>query len=197
MSGIEGKRPIRRALISVFDKTGLIRLAKGLHDAGVDIVSTGSTAKTIADARYSSDTGGVRHRFSRSARRSGQNVCIRISTPACWPTRDCPRTCSALAEARDRAVRVGRRQPVSVHGNRRLRRERGRVRRADRHRRTLHGARRRQEPSERRGGSRPAGLRRRAGRRPVGRVHAESNGRSWRRWHSATPPSTTSRWRRG
>jgi phosphoribosylaminoimidazolecarboxamide formyltransferase / IMP cyclohydrolase len=43
-----GKRPIRRALISVYDKTGLIELASGLHAAGVDIVSTGSTAKTIA-----------------------------------------------------------------------------------------------------------------------------------------------------
>ncbi len=43
------KRPIRRALISVYDKTGLIPLARGLHAAGVDIVSTGSTAKTIAN----------------------------------------------------------------------------------------------------------------------------------------------------
>ena len=49
MSGIEGKRPIRRALISVYDKTGLIPLARGLHEAGVDMVSTGSTARTIAD----------------------------------------------------------------------------------------------------------------------------------------------------
>lgn len=44
-----GKRPIRRALISVYDKSGLIALAQGLHEAGVDIVSTGSTARTIAD----------------------------------------------------------------------------------------------------------------------------------------------------
>ena len=44
-----GRRPIRRALISVYDKTGLVELANGLHAAGVDIVSTGSTAKTIAD----------------------------------------------------------------------------------------------------------------------------------------------------
>jgi phosphoribosylaminoimidazolecarboxamide formyltransferase/IMP cyclohydrolase len=46
----EGKRPIRRALVSVYDKTGLGALARGLHEAGVSIVSTGSTAKTIADA---------------------------------------------------------------------------------------------------------------------------------------------------
>ncbi|BBX23764.1 bifunctional purine biosynthesis protein PurH [Mycolicibacter terrae] len=44
----DGKRTIRRALISVYDKTGLVDLAAGLHAAGVDIVSTGSTAKTIA-----------------------------------------------------------------------------------------------------------------------------------------------------
>jgi phosphoribosylaminoimidazolecarboxamide formyltransferase / IMP cyclohydrolase len=42
--------PIRRALISVYDKTGLEELAQGLHAAGVTIVSTGSTAKTIAAA---------------------------------------------------------------------------------------------------------------------------------------------------
>ncbi|MGH3563540.1 MAG: bifunctional phosphoribosylaminoimidazolecarboxamide formyltransferase/IMP cyclohydrolase, partial [Mycobacterium sp.] len=42
------RRPIRRALISVYDKTGLVDLASGLHAAGVDIVSTGSTAKAIA-----------------------------------------------------------------------------------------------------------------------------------------------------
>jgi phosphoribosylaminoimidazolecarboxamide formyltransferase/IMP cyclohydrolase len=43
------RRPIRRALISVYDKTGLVSLARGLHAAGVDLVSTGSTAKTIAE----------------------------------------------------------------------------------------------------------------------------------------------------
>ena len=46
---LNGKKAIRRALISVYDKSGLIPLAQGLHEAGVDIVSTGSTAKTIAD----------------------------------------------------------------------------------------------------------------------------------------------------
>ena len=42
--------PIHRALISVYDKTGLEELAQGLHAAGVKIVSTGSTAKKIAAA---------------------------------------------------------------------------------------------------------------------------------------------------
>lgn len=44
------RRPIRRALISVYDKSGLEDLATGLHAAGVEIVSTGSTATRIADA---------------------------------------------------------------------------------------------------------------------------------------------------
>ena len=44
------RRPVRRALISVYDKTGLTELARGLAEAGVEIVSTGSTAQRIADA---------------------------------------------------------------------------------------------------------------------------------------------------
>ena len=47
----EGTRKvIRRALISVYDKTGLEELAAGLHEAGVELVSTGSTAGRIAAA---------------------------------------------------------------------------------------------------------------------------------------------------
>ena len=42
--------PVRRALISVYDKTGLVELATGLAEAGVEIVSTGSTAARIRDA---------------------------------------------------------------------------------------------------------------------------------------------------
>nr|WP_269329580.1 bifunctional phosphoribosylaminoimidazolecarboxamide formyltransferase/IMP cyclohydrolase [Kineosporia babensis] len=42
--------PIRRALVSVYDKTGLEELARGLHEAGVALVSTGSTAGRIAAA---------------------------------------------------------------------------------------------------------------------------------------------------
>jgi phosphoribosylaminoimidazolecarboxamide formyltransferase/IMP cyclohydrolase len=41
---------VRRALIGVSDKSGLLELATGLHAAGVEIVSTGGTAKAIADA---------------------------------------------------------------------------------------------------------------------------------------------------
>ena len=50
MNENNGRRNIRRALISVYDKTGLEELATGLHEAGVSIVSTGSTASKIAAA---------------------------------------------------------------------------------------------------------------------------------------------------
>ncbi|MBI5311237.1 MAG: hypothetical protein HZB14_09490, partial [Actinobacteria bacterium] len=41
---------IRRALISVSDKRGLVDFAKGLEDLGIEIVSTGGTAKELAEA---------------------------------------------------------------------------------------------------------------------------------------------------
>jgi phosphoribosylaminoimidazolecarboxamide formyltransferase/IMP cyclohydrolase len=43
-------RKIKRALISVSDKTGVVEFATALADFGVDIVSTGGTAKTLRDA---------------------------------------------------------------------------------------------------------------------------------------------------
>ncbi|MER6203993.1 bifunctional phosphoribosylaminoimidazolecarboxamide formyltransferase/IMP cyclohydrolase [Streptomyces sp. NPDC001642] len=48
MTAESNKRAIRRALVSVYDKTGLEELARGLHEAGVELVSTGSTAARIA-----------------------------------------------------------------------------------------------------------------------------------------------------
>jgi phosphoribosylaminoimidazolecarboxamide formyltransferase / IMP cyclohydrolase len=45
----ENRIVIRRALVSVYDKTGLEDLSRGLAAAGVEIVSTGSTAATIRD----------------------------------------------------------------------------------------------------------------------------------------------------
>jgi phosphoribosylaminoimidazolecarboxamide formyltransferase/IMP cyclohydrolase len=42
--------PIRRALISVSDKSGLLDLAQGLAAGGVDLLSTGGTAQMLRDA---------------------------------------------------------------------------------------------------------------------------------------------------
>ena len=46
----DSRRPVLRALVSVYDKTGLVPLAQALHAQGVELVSTGSTASTIAAA---------------------------------------------------------------------------------------------------------------------------------------------------
>ena len=42
--------PIRRALISVFDKTGIVDFARALAERGVEIISSGGTAKALAEA---------------------------------------------------------------------------------------------------------------------------------------------------
>jgi phosphoribosylaminoimidazolecarboxamide formyltransferase/IMP cyclohydrolase len=44
------RRPVKRALVSVYDKAGLLVVVRALVDAGAEIVSTGSTASRIADA---------------------------------------------------------------------------------------------------------------------------------------------------
>jgi len=49
-SAVPERRSVRRALVSVFDKTGLTDLAVALHESGVEIVSTGSTATRIREA---------------------------------------------------------------------------------------------------------------------------------------------------
>ena len=53
-------RPIARALLSVSDKTGLVALARALADRGVALVSTGGTAKALAEAGLAvADVAGV------------------------------------------------------------------------------------------------------------------------------------------
>ena len=42
-------RPVRRALVSVSDKTGIVAFAQALHNRGVELLSTGGTAKLLAD----------------------------------------------------------------------------------------------------------------------------------------------------
>jgi phosphoribosylaminoimidazolecarboxamide formyltransferase/IMP cyclohydrolase len=53
-TGIERAEPgavrVRRALLSVSDKTGIVELARGLVELGVEIVSTGGTARALAEA---------------------------------------------------------------------------------------------------------------------------------------------------
>ena len=42
-------RPVRRALLAVFDKEGVVDLARELSALGVELVSSGGTAATIAE----------------------------------------------------------------------------------------------------------------------------------------------------
>src|SRR5262249_57785066 len=44
------RRAVRRALLSVPDKTGLVELARGLAAQGVELVASGGTAKALRDA---------------------------------------------------------------------------------------------------------------------------------------------------
>ena len=41
------RKPIRRALVSVYDKDRLLELGAALSKTGIEIISTGSTAKTL------------------------------------------------------------------------------------------------------------------------------------------------------
>ena len=43
-------RPVRRALLAVFDKDGVVDLARGLHELGVELVSSGGTAAALREA---------------------------------------------------------------------------------------------------------------------------------------------------
>ena len=45
-----GEVRVARALLSVSDKTGLVEFARGLHELGIEIVSTGGTARELAGA---------------------------------------------------------------------------------------------------------------------------------------------------
>ena len=45
-----GEVQVRRALLSVSDKRGLVDFARGLAELGVEIVSTGGTARELAEA---------------------------------------------------------------------------------------------------------------------------------------------------
>jgi phosphoribosylaminoimidazolecarboxamide formyltransferase / IMP cyclohydrolase len=47
---VSAVRPVRRALLAVYDKTGIVELARELSEHGVEIVSSGGTASTLRDA---------------------------------------------------------------------------------------------------------------------------------------------------
>ena len=71
---------VRRALVSVHDKTGIVEFAQALQSLGIEIVSTGGTAKLLREARVrvldvSEVTGFPEMLDGRPATRSSAKSC--------------------------------------------------------------------------------------------------------------------------
>ena len=84
-----------RALLSVYDKDGLVELAQGLADLGWELVASGNTAAALAEAGIAHHRGGRGHRLARDARRAGQDPAPEDPrrhpgrprrSPSTWPT---------------------------------------------------------------------------------------------------------------
>ena len=154
----DGRRPIKRALVSVYDKSGLDELARGARRRRcrhrLDRLD-GEDHRRRGRAR---DPGRGADRLPRVPRRPGQDAAPEGARrhPRRHPQ---PRPRAAARRPRRRGLRPRRRQPLPVPRDRRVGRERGRVRRADRHRRPVDGARLGQEPRERRHRDEPGGIR--------------------------------------
>jgi len=97
--------PIRRALLSVSDKSGLIALARALLAAGAEILSTGGSARALKDAGLSVDevsefTGFPEILDGRvktlHPRLHGGILARRASDPQCLPIRSDDHMCSLV-----------------------------------------------------------------------------------------------------
>ncbi len=93
-SGVEGAIRVRRALISVSDKTGIVEFARGLARLGVDIVSTGGTATALRE-------GGVQARDVSELTGSPEILDGRVKTLH-------PRLHAALLAVRDDPDHMGK-----------------------------------------------------------------------------------------
>ncbi len=74
---------VRRALLSVSDKTGLIEFAQALTHFGIELVSTGGTAKAIAARRHRGAGCVGPDRLSRDHGRPGEDLASRRARRAC------------------------------------------------------------------------------------------------------------------
>ena len=128
---------IQRAILSVTDKTGLVEFARKLSGLGVELISTGGTAKLLRDSGICGERHLRPHRLSRDARRPRQD-----------PASQGARRHSASPRKRLSSRRRGRtRHPADRYGGGEslcLRKNRGQARRAfrrtdreHRHRRTF------------------------------------------------------------
>ena len=73
----------KRAILSVYDKRGLVDLARGLIDLGWELVASGGSARAVREAGLSvtkvADVTGARKSSGGVSRR-----CTRLSTVASW-----------------------------------------------------------------------------------------------------------------
>ena len=107
---------IRRALISVSDKTGLVEFARELAAMGVELISTGGTAAALARRRACGQGRLRAHRLSRDARRPREDAASQGARRPARRARQC-RARRAGRRARHRADRPARRQSLSVRGD--------------------------------------------------------------------------------
>ena len=60
---MQQRRPVRRALLSVSDKAGIVEFAQALSARGVELLSTGGTARLLAEKRSAGNRSFRLHRF--------------------------------------------------------------------------------------------------------------------------------------
>ncbi len=137
---------VKRALISVFDKSGLESFARGLTDLGVEIISTGGTARLLKES-------GIPVTLVEEVTGFPEMLDGRVKTmhprlmAGVLARRDVPEHMATIAEHDIEPIDMVVVQPLSLRGGRgpTRRRRRGRDR-EHRHRRPLDDPRRRQEP---------------------------------------------------
>ena len=191
-------RRITRALISVSDKTGLIDFARALAGHGVELVSTGGTAKALDGCRPQgacdvSELTGFPEMMDGRVKTLHPKV-----HGGLLAIRDNKEHAAAMAGARHPADRSPGGQPLSVRGDGREGRRLRRLHREHRHRRAGDDPRRRQEPRRCRGGGRAGRLRARCSpslprtaARPRWRCARSSPPRPMRAPRPMTPRSPT------
>ena len=81
-----------RALLSVYDKTGLVELAAGLSELGWELISSGGTSAALVPGRYRPYARCRRSPAPPRCSVAGSRPCTRRSTGASWPTARCPST---------------------------------------------------------------------------------------------------------
>ena len=108
--------PVRRALLSVSDKTGLVEFGRFLAGQGVEILSTGGTARALREAGVPVTRGGRPHRLPRDPGRAREDAGAADPWRAARPARPA-RAPRADGGARHRADRPRRGEPLPLRGD--------------------------------------------------------------------------------